>query len=157
MPTSHPSMPTTLVDPAQVEAMRFFITTIRFGEALGAAYRERVEDPELARNLPVLTLMSLEVSGPLRPSEISAITRLTPGGTTKLLERLERAGLITRAFGEVPDDRRGVVVHMTDQGRHHVAMLVDGLVTHAPTIEQLVAEMQTFLAELHRLRSVAGE
>lgn len=137
--------------------MRFFISFIRFGEALGAAYRDRVEDQELARNVPVLTLMSLEVNGPLRPAEISAITHLTPGGTTKLLERLERAGLITRAFGEVPDDRRGVIVHMTDKGRQQVAFLADGLVEHAPTIEQMVVEMQAFLAELHRLRDVAQD
>ena len=120
MPTSHPASSTVALDPASVEAMRFFMSFIRFGEELGAAYRDRVADPELARNLPVMTLMSLEVNGPLRPAEISAITRLTPGGTTKLLERLERAGLITRAFGEVPDDRRGVVVHITQEGRHHV-------------------------------------
>ena len=40
---------------------------------------------------------------------------LTSSGTTKRLDRLERAGLIARAPD--PDDRRGVLITLTGDGR----------------------------------------
>ena len=40
---------------------------------------------------------------------------LTSSGTTKRLDRLEQAGLITRAPD--PDDRRGTLITLTDAGR----------------------------------------
>jgi DNA-binding MarR family transcriptional regulator len=47
---------------------------------------------------------------------------LSSGGTTARLDRLERAGLVQRSPD--PDDRRGVLVSLTDRG----AALVDGAV-----------------------------
>jgi len=50
----------------------------------------------------------------LRPSEFSRGLMLTSSGTTKRLDRLERAGLITRAPD--PADRRGIVISLTPAG-----------------------------------------
>jgi DNA-binding MarR family transcriptional regulator len=63
-------------------------------------------------------LATLRRSGPpyqLRPSEFSGALMLTSSGTTKRLDRLERAGLIARSPD--PQDRRGVVITLTGEGR----------------------------------------
>jgi DNA-binding MarR family transcriptional regulator len=43
---------------------------------------------------------------------------LTSSGTTKRLDRLEAAGLITREPD--PDDRRGTLIALTDAGRDRI-------------------------------------
>jgi DNA-binding MarR family transcriptional regulator len=50
----------------------------------------------------------------LRPSEFSSALMLTSSGTTKRLDRLERAGLITRTPD--PQDRRGIIITLTRAG-----------------------------------------
>src|ERR687896_163076 len=63
-------------------------------------------------------LATLRRTGPpyrLRPSEFTSALMLTSSGTTKRLDRLEQAGLITRAPD--PDDRRGTLITLTDAGR----------------------------------------
>ena len=49
------------------------------------------------------------------PGELAAELELSSGAMTTRLDRLEEAGLIRRLPD--PDDRRGVVVEMTDEGR----------------------------------------
>ncbi|MCM2391983.1 MarR family transcriptional regulator [Streptomyces sp. CWNU-1] len=59
----------------------------------------------------------------LSPRELSATLMLTTGGMTGRLDRLERAGLLTR--NPCPDDRRALRVTLTDRGLE----LADGAVT----------------------------
>jgi DNA-binding MarR family transcriptional regulator len=66
-------------------------------------------------------LATLRRAGPpyrLRPTEFSSALMLTSSGTTKRLDRLEQAGLITR--DPDPDDRRGTLITLTDAGRELV-------------------------------------
>jgi DNA-binding MarR family transcriptional regulator len=63
-------------------------------------------------------LATLRRQGPpyrLRPTELASASMLTSSGTTKRLDRLEQAGLITRAPD--PQDRRGTLIALTDAGR----------------------------------------
>ena len=53
--------------------------------------------------------------------ELARTTLVTPGGMTKRIDRLARAGLVTRSRAE--QDGRGTVVALTEDGRH----LVDDL------------------------------
>ena len=62
-------------------------------------------------------LISLDVFGPQQPGSIAALLGLTSGGVSKLIDRLERHQLVQRSFGAVPDDRRAVLVELTDLGR----------------------------------------
>ena len=62
-------------------------------------------------------LATLRRTGPpyrLRPTEFTGALMLTSSGTTKRLDRLERAGLITRAPD--PADRRGTLITLTPKG-----------------------------------------
>lgn len=62
-------------------------------------------------------LATLRRSGPpfrLRPTELTSALMLTSSGTTKRLDRLEQAGLITRMPD--PEDRRGTLITLTPAG-----------------------------------------
>ncbi|MEU9736402.1 MarR family transcriptional regulator [Streptomyces sp. NPDC048002] len=49
------------------------------------------------------------------PGELAAHTMVTTGAMTKRIDRLERAGLVTRRRSD--DDQRGRIVALTDPGR----------------------------------------
>ncbi|MHB9848103.1 MarR family winged helix-turn-helix transcriptional regulator [Streptomyces krungchingensis] len=50
------------------------------------------------------------------PGELAAHTMVTTGAMTKRIDRLERAGLVTRRRSD--DDQRGRIVALTEPGRH---------------------------------------
>lgn len=63
-------------------------------------------------------LRVLRYAGPsseLTPTRLADLTLITTGGMTKIVDRLERSGLVGRRAD--PDDRRGVLVSLTDSGR----------------------------------------
>ena len=70
-----------------------------------------------------LTLVVVAMAGPARPSAIAQVTGLSTGGVTLLLDRLERDGLLQRAYGVDPRDRRAVIVSLTEAGRRTLADL----------------------------------
>jgi DNA-binding MarR family transcriptional regulator len=62
-------------------------------------------------------LYMLRGAGPphrLSPTQLSKVLMLTSAGVTSRLDRLERRGLLVRRPD--PDDRRGVVVELTEAG-----------------------------------------
>jgi DNA-binding MarR family transcriptional regulator len=62
-------------------------------------------------------LYALRGVGPphqLSPTRLSQVLMLTSAGTTGRLDRLQRRGLVVRRPD--PDDRRGVVVELTEEG-----------------------------------------
>lgn len=59
-------------------------------------------------------LINLELQ-PMRMSEIAEKLVLSRGGTTKVIDRLEELGHVTRRPD--PDDRRATLVEITDSGR----------------------------------------
>ena len=70
------------------------------------------------------------------PGTLAASMMLSTGGTTARLDRLEKAGLVTRAPD--PGDRRGVLVRLTRHGRE----IIDEAVTAG------LARQQSLLAHL---------
>ncbi|HCO04318.1 MAG TPA: MarR family transcriptional regulator [Actinobacteria bacterium] len=66
-------------------------------------------------------LVRLMLSGPphmLSPGDLSRELLVTTGGMTNRLERMEKAGLLTRSPD--PRDRRGVVVELTPFGKERL-------------------------------------
>jgi DNA-binding MarR family transcriptional regulator len=62
-------------------------------------------------------LSALRVSGPdrLSPTQLFKGLMLSSAGMTSRLDRLERRGFVRRAPD--PDDRRGLLIELTDEGR----------------------------------------
>lgn len=97
-------------------------------------------------------LATLRRTGPpyqLRPSEFASTLMLTSSGTTKRLDRLEQAGLITRAPD--PADRRGILIRLTDAGRELIDSVTEA---HLENERRLLASLtkaeQRELADLLR-------
>jgi DNA-binding MarR family transcriptional regulator len=81
-------------------------------QRLDAVYREHGLEPGWHD-----VLATLRRSGPpfrLRPTDLTAALMLTSSGTTKRLDRLERAGLVERTADA--DDRRAVAISLTEEG-----------------------------------------
>ncbi|MBO3742104.1 MarR family winged helix-turn-helix transcriptional regulator [Actinoplanes flavus] len=72
----------------------------------------------------------------LSPGALAASMMLSTGGTTARLDRLEKAGLVTRSPD--PNDRRAILVRLTERGR----ALADEAVAAG------LAEQQRLLAHL---------
>ena len=97
-------------------------------------------------------LATLRRSGPpyrLRPSEFTGALMLTSSGTTKRLDRLEQAGLITRAPD--PDDRRGTLITLTAAGRALIDNVTEAhLANERRLLSALTEAEQSRLADLLR-------
>jgi DNA-binding MarR family transcriptional regulator len=93
----------------------------------------------------------------LSPGALAASMMLSSGGTTARLDRLEKAGLVRRSPD--PQDRRGVLVQLTDTGRALVDEAVTAglgrqqeLLAHLPKAkqEQLSSLLRDLLTTLER-------
>lgn len=110
MPTQTPHASPTERDIAQA----LLVTFARAGAIVTEELRAWV--PGTTGNVDVLVLTTLDVHGPKRPTDLQAITFMTSGGITKLLDRLEESGLVARTHGLIDDDRRAIVVSITPEG-----------------------------------------
>src|ERR1700688_3677110 len=71
-------------------------------------------------------LGALRFAGPkqqLSPTRLFKGLMLSSAGITSRLDRLEQRGYVKRS--RHPEDRRGVLVELTDSGRHVLEMAVD--------------------------------
>ncbi|WP_440685504.1 MarR family winged helix-turn-helix transcriptional regulator [Cellulomonas soli] len=127
------------------------------GRLLSAAARrvEREWNAHLAAwdlnhaSLPVLVHL---MSGPRSQRELAHLCGVTEQTTSRVLERMERTGYVTRATH--PDDRRRHVIAVTDEGR--VALreaaaprTADQMVTRGLTPEQ-VSQLHALLVLVAR-------
>lgn len=74
----------------------------------------------------------------LSPTQLYEAMMLTSGGMTARLNRMEKRGLIARQPN--PDDRRGVLVQLTDRGRDLVERAV---ALHAENETRLLSALTT--------------
>jgi DNA-binding MarR family transcriptional regulator len=100
----------------------------------------RIErDIEAATGLPmasieVLVNISFEDEGRMRMNELADTLLLSRGGATRLVARLEEAGLVERAIP--PEDRRATYAVITEKG-------FEALARAEPVMKQAVAEHYT--------------
>ena len=97
-------------------------------------------------------LATLRRTGPpyqLRPSDFTGSLMLTSSGTTKRLDRLERAGLVERTPD--PDDRRGVIITLTEAGHELIDRVTEAhMANEARLLEGLSPTERDRLAALLR-------
>lgn len=103
----------------------------------------RVQDAEFARHglnsSSFDVLATLRRSGPpyrLSPSELTETLMITSGTMTNRIDQLEKAGLVERL--DNPEDRRGVIIALTDRGLETVDKAVTG---HVANQHRLVASL----------------
>ena len=68
-------------------------------------------------------LMKLDMHGAMTAGELADVLSLSTGATTNRLDGLEEAGYITRTRD--PEDRRSVLVDITDPGREVLERIVE--------------------------------
>ncbi len=104
-----------------------------------------------------LTLVVVAMTGPARPSVIAQVTGLSTGGVTLLLDRLERDGLLQRAYGIDPQDRRAVIVSLTEAGRRTLTDLDDVVIAHSSDLAtDLRSLRQQAMSSIPEQRPPAG-
>lgn len=84
--------------------------------------------------------------GPLSAGALAKEIGLTPGAVTGMVDRLERAGLVTRAPD--PADRRRVVIQVADTGRAVFGEVFSGLsAAMAEMVSRYSPEEQAVIAD----------
>lgn len=104
-------------------------------------------------------LATLRRSGPpyaLTPTALYEATMVTSGAMTNRLDRLERSGFITR--GPHPEDRRGVIVKLTETGR---ALIDKAVAAHVDNEREILSvltekEQEMLAAMLQKLIDGVG-
>jgi DNA-binding MarR family transcriptional regulator len=85
--------------------------------AAGAPYDSQLADEVgLVNAKSRIALAALLADGPLRPGELADVLELTSGGLTYLVNQLEADGLVERSYGLLVEDRRAVVISLTERG-----------------------------------------
>ena len=89
-------------------------------ERVDARLRERHELP--LSFFESLYFVSRAPGGSMRVGDLSQALRVTVGGTSKLVDRIEKAGLLTRQPD--PDDRRATRVALTSAGKRKLTAAI---------------------------------
>ena len=85
----------------------------------------------------------------MRPTDLTTQLMLTSSGTTKRLDHLERAGLVSREPD--PSDRRGTLIALTPAGRERIDAVTEAhLANEASLLEALSPDEREQLAALLR-------
>jgi DNA-binding MarR family transcriptional regulator len=101
----------------------------RIGPLLARRQEEVFDQFGLNRG-EVGALSALRIAGPphrLSPTRLGKGLMLSSAGVTSRIDRLERRGFVRRLPD--PDDRRGVIIELTDAGRDAVDAAVAALTT----------------------------
>ena len=111
----------------EVGALQVTARLSRIGPLLARRQEEVFDRFSLSRG-EVGALSALRISGPpyrLSPTRLAKGLMLSSAGITSRIDRLERRGLVRRL--DDPDDRRGVIIELTDEGRDVVDEAVAAL------------------------------
>jgi DNA-binding MarR family transcriptional regulator len=122
---------------------RLLLLMSGYGRTVSEAMLDVATDPELAGNVSLVVLCTLDLEGPHRPGVLQEITGLSSGGVSKLLDRMEAAGVVKRTYGGVPGDNRGVLVSITRRGRGLVARFTSEVASRLPESHALVDQVSS--------------
>ena len=124
---------------------RLLLLLAGYGQVATSAMAEVAPDPELVTSVSLVVLCTLDLEGPRRPGELQEVTGLSSGGVSKLLDRMEQAGVVKRTYGGVPGDNRGVLVSITRRGRSLASRFCGAVAARLPDARALVKEITASL------------
>ncbi len=131
---------------------------VRTGVALLRELDRRIEDT-FGVPQPVATALAVieGADGPLTPSEVSARLVVPSATMTATLDTLERRGWVERRTN--PDDRRSILVSVTEEGRTVADQLLAGIrILEQETLSGLTErERATLLRLLGKVLARAAE
>jgi DNA-binding MarR family transcriptional regulator len=113
----------------------------RLGRAMHDAIATRV-DTDLVGNADVFVICSLDLRGPLRPSDIVDGMGMTSGGVTKLIDRLEQRGYIRREYGAFASDRRATRLVLTEEGAQLARDYADVVLAEMDTVADAIRSLR---------------
>jgi DNA-binding MarR family transcriptional regulator len=141
----------TIFSDSRITAVGLFTEAF---SGLTAKFAAQLAEHKLAMaEFEVLLRLSRSPGGELRMSDLAAQTSLTTSGITRLVDRLERSGLLCRRA--CPSDRRGLLAALTPAGRQRIAEVLPG---HIELIDEWFCgllephEMDVTLAALRKIR-----
>ncbi len=120
----------------------------RLGRAVTDAIAARV-DPALAGNAEVFVVALLHLHGPQQPSEIASAVGMSSGGVTKLVDRLEVAGYVSRELGAIKTDRRATRVVLTPKGADLAGEYAAALLSVHDEVEASIEELHTAIKSVN--------
>lgn len=121
--------PTT--DAAPSDPLEVLERAAKLGNTFDAAIRaQRAPHHPKDRDQNALLLIAAHPNA--RPSRMAEQMNLSSAGLTYVLDRLEEVGLIVRSHGQIPGDRRAVVIELTHDGRTVIDAIAAGLATAKP-------------------------
>jgi DNA-binding MarR family transcriptional regulator len=126
-------------------AAEIALIVARIGVLIGDSMRGSVESGALVTNESGQVLAELAM-GDRRPRDLERVTGLSSGGVSKLIARLEHAGLVVTAKGTLAADRRATLVSLTPRGRRVLISIARSLVVHADAMGALVGRARVLLA-----------
>lgn len=98
---------------AKVQLHAAMVREVRRMVANSVMFNTRMADALKVNPTDLQFINLLEMHGPLTPKKLAELTRLTTGGVTVVLDRLEKAGVIRRAPN--PSDRRSSIVQVSQK------------------------------------------
>ncbi|MGE5209671.1 MAG: MarR family winged helix-turn-helix transcriptional regulator [Acidobacteriota bacterium] len=103
--------------------------------AAGAPYvSQLVDEVGMANANSRVALAALLADGPLRPGKLADVLELTSGGLTYLVNQLEADGLVERSYGLLVEDRRAVVIALTERGAEIAGTIASVFDAHSARI-----------------------
>lgn len=132
-------------DGSDRDNLELLLRLAEFDELVTEAVRGTAGGVDVTDNVSLAVLCRLEIEGLSRPTDIAEFTGLTSGGVTKLVSRLEDAGLVTRRYGAFSDDRRGVAVSLSTKGEVLVRDFARELGLRISEAGPLIKEMSRLL------------
>lgn len=129
----------------------------RLMSSLSVLFGEAVADRLGIHHTDMETMDFLNLYGPMSAGQLSELTGLTSGATTRLIDRLERAGYVCRCAD--PHDRRRVIIEPAPE------KLIEALVLFSSVMRRVMQMWSTFSQDeiavivsfLKRTNEIIGE
>jgi DNA-binding MarR family transcriptional regulator len=124
-----------VTEPLSKRRLKLWIRMLRVTRLAEAELREflRVEHQSTLPRFDVMAAL-YRAKDAVTMSELSRMLLVSNGNTTAVVDRLEKAGLVTRTSS--PIDRRNVYVALTDEGWCHFEKLA---ADHEARVDELLA------------------